>query len=153
MARTPRFDAAEYLDSSQAVAGYLSEALETRDDELVAKAIGAVARAQDKQCDLIQRFDLPADRRAKIQARTRQLIAEEYLRRARQFTQQNEVVLRDLTQRLEAAHTIMSAQNRMLARAHAALQFAFEQMTMTSNVMSLKQLSDVLAELEGRKFP
>ena len=46
MARAPRFDAAEYLDSPEAIADYLSEAFETRDDELVAKAIGAVARAQ-----------------------------------------------------------------------------------------------------------
>jgi probable addiction module antidote protein len=46
MAKAPRFDAAEYLDSPEAVADYLSEAFETGDDEFVAQAIGTVARAQ-----------------------------------------------------------------------------------------------------------
>jgi probable addiction module antidote protein len=44
--RAPRFDAAEYLDSPEAIAEYLSEAFETGDAELITKAIGAVARAQ-----------------------------------------------------------------------------------------------------------
>jgi probable addiction module antidote protein len=44
--RAPRFDAAEYLDSPEAIAEYLSEAFETREIELITKAIGAVARAQ-----------------------------------------------------------------------------------------------------------
>jgi probable addiction module antidote protein len=43
--RAPRFDAAEYLDSPEAIAEYLSEAFETREIELITKAIGAVARA------------------------------------------------------------------------------------------------------------
>jgi len=46
MAKVPRFDAADYLDSPQAVADYLSEAFETGDDEYIAEAIGTVARAQ-----------------------------------------------------------------------------------------------------------
>jgi probable addiction module antidote protein len=46
MARAPKFDAAEYLDSPEAIADYLSEALETGDDKLIAKAIGTVARAE-----------------------------------------------------------------------------------------------------------
>jgi probable addiction module antidote protein len=46
MAKAPRFDAAEYLDSPEAIADYLSEALETGDAEFVAKAIGTVARAE-----------------------------------------------------------------------------------------------------------
>jgi hypothetical protein len=61
--------------------------------------------------------------------------------------------LRDLNTRLEAANKIMADQNRMLAKAHAALQFAFEHMTTASRVTHLKQVHDVLAELEGRKQP
>ena len=46
MAKTSRFDAAEYLDSPEAIADYLSEALETGDSVLIAEAIGAIARAE-----------------------------------------------------------------------------------------------------------
>lgn len=46
MVKAQRFDAAEYLDSPRAIADYLTEAFETGDDELIAEAIGAVARAQ-----------------------------------------------------------------------------------------------------------
>jgi probable addiction module antidote protein len=46
MVKTAPFDAAEYLDSPEAIAHYLSEALETEDMEYIARAIGAVARAQ-----------------------------------------------------------------------------------------------------------
>lgn len=46
MARAIAFDASEYLDSPQAIADYLSEALETGDAEFIAQAIGTVARAQ-----------------------------------------------------------------------------------------------------------
>ena len=46
MAKASRFDAAEYLDSPQAIADYLSEAFETSDDEFIAQAIGTVARSQ-----------------------------------------------------------------------------------------------------------
>jgi probable addiction module antidote protein len=45
MAKTRPFDAAEYLDSPEMIAGYLTEAFET-DDAYIAKAIGTVARAQ-----------------------------------------------------------------------------------------------------------
>lgn len=40
------FDAAEYLDSPEMIAEYLTEALATEDPDLIAKAIGTVARAQ-----------------------------------------------------------------------------------------------------------
>jgi probable addiction module antidote protein len=43
--KTPAFDAAEYLDSPEAIAAYLSEAFETDDEDIIAKALGAVARA------------------------------------------------------------------------------------------------------------
>ncbi|MGC1464909.1 MAG: addiction module antidote protein [Pseudolabrys sp.] len=46
MAKAPRFDAADYLDSPQAIADYLSEAFETGDDEVIAQAIGTIARVQ-----------------------------------------------------------------------------------------------------------
>jgi len=46
MAKTGVFDAAEYLDSPELIAEYLTEALETDDEVFIAKAIGAVARAQ-----------------------------------------------------------------------------------------------------------
>ncbi len=40
------FDAAEYLDSPEMIAEYLTEAFETDDEVFIAKAIGTVARAQ-----------------------------------------------------------------------------------------------------------
>jgi probable addiction module antidote protein len=46
MAKTRIFDAAEYLDSPEMIAEYLTEALETDDDAFIAKAISTVARAQ-----------------------------------------------------------------------------------------------------------
>jgi probable addiction module antidote protein len=46
MAKTKRFDPADYLDNPEAIACYLSEAFETGDAEFVTKAIGNVARAQ-----------------------------------------------------------------------------------------------------------
>jgi probable addiction module antidote protein len=46
MAKAPLFDAAEYLDSPGMIAEYLNEALATGDDEIIARALGAVARAQ-----------------------------------------------------------------------------------------------------------
>jgi probable addiction module antidote protein len=46
MAKTRVFDEAEYLDSPERVAEYLTEALETDDETFIAKAISAVARAQ-----------------------------------------------------------------------------------------------------------
>ena len=44
MAKARDFDVAEYLDSPEAIAAYLSEAFETGDDSLIAQALGAVAR-------------------------------------------------------------------------------------------------------------
>jgi hypothetical protein len=63
------------------------------------------------------------------------------------------VALDVASRRLKAAHQIMADQNRLLAKAHAALQLAFEHQIAASPVVMLKQMHDVLAELEGRKFP
>lgn len=46
MAKTRPFDAAEYLDTSEAIAAYLSEAFETNDPGFITEAIGTVARAR-----------------------------------------------------------------------------------------------------------
>ena len=46
MAKTKPFDAAEYLDSPEMIAAYLSEAFETYDAAFVTEALGTVARAQ-----------------------------------------------------------------------------------------------------------
>lgn len=46
MAKTRVFDAAEYLDSPEMIAEYLTEALETDDAAFIVKAINTVARAQ-----------------------------------------------------------------------------------------------------------
>ena len=40
------FDAAEYLDSPEVIAAYLTDVFESEDPALIAKAIGNVARAQ-----------------------------------------------------------------------------------------------------------
>jgi probable addiction module antidote protein len=44
--RTFPFDAAEVLDTPEAIAEYLTAALETNDPSYIAKAIGTVARAR-----------------------------------------------------------------------------------------------------------
>lgn len=44
--KTTRFDAADYLDSDEAVVAYLEEALATNDPAFVAHALGTVARAR-----------------------------------------------------------------------------------------------------------
>jgi len=46
MPKTRVFDAAEYLDSPEMIAEYLTEAFETDDEVFIAKAIGTIARAQ-----------------------------------------------------------------------------------------------------------
>ena len=46
MAKTSKFDAADYLKSPEAIADYLSEAFETGDEKFIAEALGAVARAK-----------------------------------------------------------------------------------------------------------
>jgi probable addiction module antidote protein len=46
MVKMAPFDAAEYLDSPEAVAAYLSEAFETGDADYVARALGTAARAR-----------------------------------------------------------------------------------------------------------
>jgi probable addiction module antidote protein len=46
MAKTRPFDAAAYLDNSEAIAAYLSEAFETSDPSFITEAIGTVARAR-----------------------------------------------------------------------------------------------------------
>ena len=42
--KTAPFDVADYLDSPEAIAAYLSEALATEDAKYIARAIGTVAR-------------------------------------------------------------------------------------------------------------
>lgn len=44
--KTKPFDSADYLDSPEAIAEYLTEAFETGDSEFIAMAIGTIARAQ-----------------------------------------------------------------------------------------------------------
>ncbi|MGO3930697.1 addiction module antidote protein [Rhodopseudomonas pseudopalustris] len=46
MVRTTTFDAADYLDSPEMIAEYLTEAFESEDPALITKAIGTVARAK-----------------------------------------------------------------------------------------------------------
>jgi probable addiction module antidote protein len=46
MAKAKEFDAAEYLDSPELIAAYLTEALETNDQTLIIKAIGNAARSR-----------------------------------------------------------------------------------------------------------
>jgi len=46
MAKTRPFDAAEYLDTPEAIAAYLTEAFETNDPAFITDAIGTVARAR-----------------------------------------------------------------------------------------------------------
>ncbi|SNB55758.1 probable addiction module antidote protein [Rhodoplanes sp. JGI PP 4-B12] len=46
MPKAQPFDAAENLDSPEAVAAYLTEAFETGDDGVIAKALGTVARVK-----------------------------------------------------------------------------------------------------------
>jgi probable addiction module antidote protein len=46
MTKERDFDVAEYLDSPEAIAAYLSEAFETGEDDLIAQALGTVARVK-----------------------------------------------------------------------------------------------------------
>jgi len=46
MAKTAKFDVADYLDSPQAIADYLSEAFQTGNGQYIAQAIGTAARAE-----------------------------------------------------------------------------------------------------------
>ena len=46
MVKTRMLDVAEFLDTPEVIALYLTEALESGDPALVAKALGTVARAQ-----------------------------------------------------------------------------------------------------------
>lgn len=57
MTRTLPFDAATLLDSDEAVAAYLDDALETGDAAFVAHALGTVARARG-MADLARRTGL-----------------------------------------------------------------------------------------------
>jgi len=45
-AKTKPFDPAEYLDDSESIAAYMTDALETGDPAFVADALGVVARAR-----------------------------------------------------------------------------------------------------------
>lgn len=55
--RTLPFDAAAFLDSDEAVAAYLDDALETGDAAFVAHALGTIARARG-MADLARRTGL-----------------------------------------------------------------------------------------------
>jgi probable addiction module antidote protein len=44
--KTKPFDPAEYLDNDEAIASYMTDALETGDPSFVADALGVVARAR-----------------------------------------------------------------------------------------------------------
>jgi hypothetical protein len=44
--KTKPFDPAEYLDDSESIAAYMTEALETGDPAFVADALGVIARAR-----------------------------------------------------------------------------------------------------------
>ncbi len=46
MLKTTRFDAADYLDTAEARAEYMTAALETGDVEFIRDAVGVVARAR-----------------------------------------------------------------------------------------------------------
>jgi probable addiction module antidote protein len=48
-AKTRPFDPAEYLDDNDAIASYMSEALESGDPAFVADALGVVAGARGMQ--------------------------------------------------------------------------------------------------------
>lgn len=45
-AKTKPFDPAEYLDDSESIAAYMSDALESEDPAFVADALGVIARAR-----------------------------------------------------------------------------------------------------------
>ena len=57
MAKASHFDAADYLDSPDMIADYLSEAFETGDEKLIAQALGTVARAKG-MADVAQKTGL-----------------------------------------------------------------------------------------------
>ncbi len=46
MSKTRPYDSAEYLDTPETLAAYLTEALETKDAAFIAQAIGTAARAR-----------------------------------------------------------------------------------------------------------
>ncbi len=46
LAMTKPFDAAEYLDSAQAISAYLEDAFESDDATFIADALGTIARAK-----------------------------------------------------------------------------------------------------------
>jgi probable addiction module antidote protein len=46
MPKTTKFDVADYLDNPEIIQDYLNEALATKDEKYIAKAIGTVARAK-----------------------------------------------------------------------------------------------------------
>ncbi len=52
------YDAAEFLTDEETVATYLTDALETEDPRIIAKALGAVARARGGMAQLAQETGL-----------------------------------------------------------------------------------------------
>lgn len=60
MAETTRFDAAEYLDSPEIIAAYLTAVFESEDPALIAMAIGDIARAQG-MTDVAEKIGLSSE--------------------------------------------------------------------------------------------
>lgn len=49
---TSPFDPAKYLDSDEAIAVYMTEALDSKDPRVIADSIGVIARARGRQSSL-----------------------------------------------------------------------------------------------------
>jgi probable addiction module antidote protein len=56
--KTKRFDAADFLSDNETVAAYLTEALDSNDPRLIAKALGAIARARGGMAQLARETGL-----------------------------------------------------------------------------------------------
>lgn len=54
--KTKPFDPAEYLDDSESIAAYMSDALESEDPAFVADALGVVARARGRVLLAVERY-------------------------------------------------------------------------------------------------
>jgi probable addiction module antidote protein len=57
-AKTERFDAADFLTDDETIAAYLTEALDSDDPRLIAKALGAIARARGGMAQLARQTGL-----------------------------------------------------------------------------------------------
>jgi probable addiction module antidote protein len=56
--KTKPYDAGEFLTDEETIAAYLTDALETEDSRIIAKALGAVARARGGMAQLAQETGL-----------------------------------------------------------------------------------------------